>query len=398
MTYMKSVILKPGRSNPFKQQHPWLFSGAIDRLTGNPLAGDTVKVCDDKAVFIAYGLFNPHSQIRVRLYSFDEHAPLNNDFWQDKIKQAIHLREVTLGFKPTKDSAYRLINSEADGLSGLTVDRFGNYLSIQFTSLGIYQHKDIIVESLVKYCKPKGIILRTEQDILAEEGLELKDGIIWGEIPQEALIIKENGVSFEVNLATGQKTGFYLDQRANRTLIEKYAKGKTVLDLCTYSGGFALHAAKAGANQVTAVDVSAGALQLAERNAALNNFANISFIKSDMFKYLVDCVAGGIKYDIIVLDPPKMTHSKGSANQALTGYFKLNLIALKCLNPGGILFTCSCSGRISKTDFLTVLHNAALSADRSLRVLEVKGADCDHPVSVHCPESEYLKCLVCYAE
>jgi 23S rRNA (cytosine1962-C5)-methyltransferase len=395
---MKIVTIKPGRSNPFKQRHPWLFSGAIASLTGNPQAGDIVKVCDDKNSFIAYGLYNPHSQIRVRLYSFTEDEVPGAAFWQDKIKQAIYLRENTLGFVPAKDNACRLINSEADGLSGLTVDRFGDYLTIQFTSLGIYQFKDVITESLVSLFHPKGIILRTEQDILAEEGLELKDGIIYGEIAQEAIIIKENGISFEVNLSTGQKTGFYLDQRANRAVIERYAKGKTVLDLCTYSGGFALHAAKAGAKEVTAVDVSANALELAEHNAALNNFNNFTFLKSDMFKYLAQCIENEVKFDIIVLDPPKMTHSKGSVNNALTGYVKLNIAALKCLNPHGILITCSCSGRISKTDFASVLHSSALAANRTLRILEVRGADSDHPISVHCPESEYLKCVVCYAE
>lgn len=280
----------------------------------------------------------------------------------------------------------------------MTVDRFGDYLSLQFTSLALYKYKDVVLDCLIDCCRPKAIILRTEQDILAEEGLELKDGIIYGQIPQTPLIIRENGISFELNLTTGQKTGFYLDQKANRLLLESYVKDKTVLDLCTYSGGFALHAASSDASSVTAVDVSANALDLAWRNAELNSFSHISFIKSDMFKYLAQCIETGTKYDLIILDPPKMTHSKGSVNNALDGYFKLNASALKCLNSGGILFTCSCSGRISRDDFIQTLHRAAISTNRSLRIIEVKGADNDHPVSVNCPESEYLKCVVCYAE
>lgn len=395
---METIYLKPFRSNPFKKQHPWLFSGALADHKINPLPGDAVKVCDDKGVFIAYGLFNPHSQIRIRLYSFLENELLTESFWQNRIRQAIQLREDALGFKPLSDSAYRLINSEGDGLSGLTIDRFGDYLSIQFTSLALYKAKDIIIDSLIKYCQPQGIILRTEQDILAEEGLELKDGVIFGQIPQIPLIIKENGISFEINLATGQKTGFYLDQRINRLLLESFSQDKTVLDLCTYTGGFALHAAHAGAASVTAVDVSENALQLARRNAELNNISNISFIKSDMFRFLAQSISDNIKYDIIVLDPPKMTHSKGSVNNALDGYFKLNAAALRYLNPHGMMFTCSCSGRINRIDFIETLHRAALSSGRSLRILEVRGADKDHPVSVNCPESEYLKCVVCYAE
>jgi len=395
---METIYLKPGRSNPFLNRHPWLFSGALANSQNTFQSGDCVKVCDDKCGFVAYGLYNPHSQIRIRLYSFQETELLTNDFWHSKIKQAIHLREHILGFKPSSETAYRLINSEGDGLSGLTVDRYGDYLALQFTSLALYTYKDNILESLITNCKPKGIIIRTEQDILSEEGLELKDGVIWGEIPQAPLIIKENGVSFEINLSTGQKTGFYLDQRTNRTLLERFAKDKTVLDLCTYSGGFALHAAKAGAIQVTAVDVSANALQLAERNAGLNGFSNVSFVKADMFKYLAQCLDNGAKFDLIILDPPKMTHSKGSVNNALNGYYKLNSAALKCLSPKGVMFTCSCSGRIHRSDFLAVFHNSAISANRSLRILEVRGADCDHPVSSACPESEYLKCMVCYAQ
>jgi 23S rRNA (cytosine1962-C5)-methyltransferase len=394
---MEIIYIKPGRSNPFINRHPWLFSGALADFKNNPQACDCVKVCDDKGAFIAYGLFNPHSQIRVRLYSFHETEFLSNDFWKNKVKQAIYLREHILGFKPTSETAYRLINSEGDGLSGLTVDRYGDYLSLQFTSLALYKFKDIILASLIESCQPLGIILRTEQDILSEEGLELKDGVVYGELPLTPVIIKENGVRFEINLSTGQKTGFYLDQRANRTLLECFAKDKTVLDLCTYSGGFALHAAKT-AKQVVAVDVSANALELAGRNAELNGFSHLSFIKSDMFKYLAQCLENGVRYDLIILDPPKLTHSKGSVHNALNAYLKLNTAALKLLNPQGILFTCSCSGRVSKSDFINTLHLAAKSAGRSVRILEVRGADCDHPVSADCPESEYLKCVVCHAE
>jgi 23S rRNA (cytosine1962-C5)-methyltransferase len=395
---MIKITLKPGRSAPFSNRHPWLFSGAIAKESSLAKAGDWVKVVDDKDVFIAYGLYNPHSQIRIRLYAFEQDNVPHTSFWDDKIKQSIELREHILGFTPSSDSAYRIINSEGDGLSGLTIDRYGEYLAVQFTSLALYMHKDAIISSLITYAKPKGIIIRTEADMLAEEKLELKDGIVYGNMPQSPIIIKENGVLFEINLSTGQKTGFYLDQRANRVYLQSFVKGKTVLDLCTYSGGFALHSAKAGAKAVTAVDVSANALELAKQNAALNGFTNIEFVKADMFKYLENCVEKGIIYDTIILDPPKMTHSKGSLSSALSGYLKLNAMALKCLSTQGILVTCSCSGRVSRDDFLNLLHRAAMINNSSLRILGVRGADIDHPVSTSCPESEYLKCVVCYAK
>lgn len=395
---MITITLKSGRSVPFSNRHPWLFSGAIANESGSAEAGAWVRVIDNAGTFIAYGLYNPFSQIRIRLYAFSELDNLTDEFWETKVKQANELREHILDFKTSPNKAYRIINSEGDGLSGLTVDRFGDYLSVQFTSLALYQHKEAIFKALIDITHCTGIMIRTESDMLAEENLELKDGLAYGKLPDEPVVIDENGVLFEINLATGQKTGFYLDQRANRVLLEDYVKNKSVLDLCTYSGGFALHALKAGASKVTAVDISNNALDLAKRNAELNNFDNIEFNKSDMFKYLDKCLESGIKFDTIILDPPKMTHSKGSVNNALSGYLKLNSLALRCLNPNGILFTCSCSGRVSREDFLNLIHRASIIAQRSLRILEIKGADIDHPVSTACPESEYLKCVVCYVQ
>jgi 23S rRNA (cytosine1962-C5)-methyltransferase len=395
---MHKILLKPGRSAPFRNRHPWLFSGAIDMVQGNPQPGDWVKVVDDRGDFIAYGLYNPHSQIRVRLYAFEEKEIPAAGFFADRIIKAIQLREDLLGLEPADDNACRLVNSEGDSLSGLTVDRYGNYLCVQFTSLALFKHRDELLSALNHIPHISGILYRTEADILAEEGLELSDHIAWGIEPDESVIISENGVRFEVNLATGQKTGFYLDQRSNRVLLEKYAKGKSVLDLCTYTGGFALHAAKAGASEITAVDVSATALELAQRNSTLNVFTNIDFIKADMFKYLDKCLSEDRKFDIIVLDPPKMTRSKGAVQNALKGYLQLNANAMQCLNPGGLLFTCSCSGRVSRDEFMLTLHRAAISVNKSLRILEVRGADTDHPVLASCPESEYLKCVVCYVE
>lgn len=391
---MDTVVLKSGRSTPFVNHHPWLFSGAIAEVKGNPKPGEWIKVIDNKEQFIAYGLFNPHSQIRVRLYTFEEDNPPVDDFFRERIKQAIDLRLNTLRFDFLPDNACRLINSEGDNLSGLTVDRYGDYLCLQFTSLALYRYKDQICKALWELVQPKGMILRTEADILAEEGLQLQDGLLEGVEPSEPLVINENGVRFLVNLVTGQKTGFFLDQHSNRILLEQFAKNRTVLDLCTYTGGFALHAAKGAAKHITAVDVSAPALLLAHQNAVLNGFSNLDFIKADMFKFLDNCLENDKKIDLIILDPPKLTHTKGSVQNALKGYLQLNSSALKCLNPGGILFTCSCSGRISREDFLFMLHKAAINADKVLRILEIRGAERDHPILSSCPETEYLKCVI----
>ncbi len=395
---MHCISLKPGRSAPFQYHHPWLFSGAIAGVQGNPQAGEPVIVTDSAGVYIGYGLFNPDSQIRVRLYSFAEAEILDDGFWKGRISQAIRMREQVLGFQPLPDQAYRLVNSEGDGLSGLTVDRYGDYLCVQFTSRALYYYREIILKTLLELTHPAAIMLRTEAGVLAEENLVLSDGLVFGSLPERPIIINENGIRFELNLATGQKTGFYLDQRANRVLLKSFAQGKSVLDLCTYTGGFALQAAGAGAESITAVDVSAPALELARRNASLNGFDSIEFVRSDMFKYLDMCLAEGRKFNLIILDPPKLTHAKGSVRSALKGYLQLNASALKCLNPGGVLFSCSCSGRVSREDFLLTLHRAALAAGRDLRVLEVRGAAADHPVSPACPEGEYLKCVVCYAQ
>jgi 23S rRNA (cytosine1962-C5)-methyltransferase len=392
---MKKIELKHGKSAPFRGRHPWLFSGAIGRERGFPTAGDIVSVCDEKGVFIAWGLYNPHSQIRVRLYSWDEDERLDAGFWQEKVAQAIRLRRNIMNLQMTDNHACRLINSEGDGLSGLTVDKYGGYLAVQFTSLALYLHSEAIISCLVAQLSPLGIILRTEQDMLKEEGLELKDGLLWGELPAAPVLIQEQEVTFCVNLSTGQKTGFYLDQRANRSLLNSYAAGKKVLDICTYTGGFALHAAKAGASEVLAADVSPSALELAERNRAQNKLANLSFIKADMFRLLESFHAENRFFDLIILDPPKMTHARSSVQNALNGYHRLNALAMQVLNPGGILFTCSCSGRISRNDFFETIQSASVAAKRFLQIIDVRGADKDHPVAVTCLETEYLKCVIC---
>lgn len=389
------VILKKGRARPFFGRHPWLFSGAIQTVQGTPKDGEVVSVFSSDNQFIAKGLFNSKSQIRVRLYSWNEGEELNESFWKSKIQNAIALRENTLGFSPK--SACRLINSEADGLSGLTVDRYGDFLSVQLTSLALALQKDLLFKILSETLQPKGILVKADKTLAALEGLEIASGPHWGEEPEGPVVIEENGLQFELNLAVGQKTGYYLDQRDNRLAVQKYAKGLKALDACCYTGGFALNLSKAGALSVKALDTSKPALKAAQRNAELNSLTNIEWLEADAFEYLKGAADRSEKFGIIVLDPPKFVRSFKDKASALQGYAKLNELAIRLLEANGILVTCSCSGLVSKEDFLTVLSSVSERSRRDIQVLEQRGAASDHPVSATCPETEYLKCFICRA-
>jgi len=387
------IILKKNRDIPFIEKHPWVFSGAIDRLEGTINDGDEVGVFSSKSQFIAWGLYNSKSQIRVRLYSWDENVLITDNFIKDKIADAVNFRKSLNLIRP--DSAVRLIFSEGDFLSGLTVDYYSGYLLIQITSLALYNKIEIIKEQLIKLLNPKGIYLRTEKGIGETEGLVIKDSLLFGNEPLDTIKIIENDLTFEVDLRTGQKTGFYIDQKENRKAIRQYIKDKRVLDLCCYSGAFSVNAGVYGAKEVLGVDISSEALKLAHNNAQLNNLTNVTFQKSDAFKFLSDSIQNKVKYDVIILDPPKFSHSKSSSSNALKGYIQLNQGALSCLNPGGILITCSCSGRITMEDFISCIRRASLLSDKSVRIVESRGQSHDHPVSIHCPESNYLKCIIC---
>lgn len=394
---MDTLILKKGKEKSFQFRHPWIFSGALDpkSLSQTKLNdGSPVKILTFEKTFIGYGLYNSQSQIRVRLYSFREHEPIGKDFFRKRIYTVISRKKAVLNPEVYKQ-ACRLIFSENDQLSGLTVDKFSNWLSVQITSLALWFHKDEIINALAELVQPQGIYLRTEKGIAEEEGLLIKDGLIWGIEPEHPVLIEENGIKFLVNIKTGQKTGFYNDQRENHAQAGKYAQGRSCLDLCTYTGGFALNLAKNGALSVKAVDVSQSALDNAKQNAELNKLNEIDFIKSDAFKFLENELQQNNRYDLIVLDPPKFTHSKSTATQALKGYIQLNTMAMKCLNENGILITCSCSGRISREDFQFVLLQSSLSANKTIDILERRGPASDHSYSPYCPESDYLKCFIC---
>jgi 23S rRNA (cytosine1962-C5)-methyltransferase len=388
------VVLHPRRARPFYARHPWVFAGAIARIDGEPADGDIVDLYSHGDHFIARGFYNSKSKIRVRLYSWSEAVPLDGAFFRERLASALHLRDAILGLKKP-GHAYRLVFSEADGLSGLTVDCYDRWLVVQFTSLGLAQRRDLIADALEQLLKPEGIFLRTERGIGQLEGLSLQDGLLRGTVPEEPITIEEGPVRFLVNLREGQKTGYYLDQRDNRRVVAELARGRRVLDAFCYTGGFGLHAAKAGATQVHGVDVSEPALELARANARLNVLDNVSYTKSEVFEHLDMLVAAGERFGVVVLDPPKFARAQHAVEEALRGYRRLQTQALRLLEADGILVTCCCSGLITRDMLQELLAQLAEEEKRDIQILEVRGQAADHPVAVTCPETNYLKCLIC---
>ncbi len=387
------VILKPKRAQPFLGRHPWVFAGAVDRVEGTPADGDEVELVSTAGHFIARGLYNSRSKIRVRLYCWQEGVPLDRAFFQRRLEDAISLRHKTLRLN-TPDAGYRMCFSESDYLSGLIVDRYGEWLTIQFTALGLAQRRSMLGEILRERLSPRGIYLRTEKGIGRLEGVELHDELLWGEPPPPDLSIVENGLRLFINLAEGQKTGYYLDQRDNRAAVARLCHGKRVLDAFCYSGGFGLYAAKAGAAEVLGVDASATALQLAKLNAQVNGLSDITFVNADVFHHLAELVERGEKFGVVVLDPPKFARNRAAVPEAMKGYRRLHQLALKLLERDGILVSCCCSGLISMLELEELLGQVAVDARRDLQILERRGAAADHPVAVTCPETGYLKCLI----
>ncbi len=386
------VILKAKRAQPFFAHHPWVFAGAIERTEGSPEDGAEVDVVSTANNFIARGLYNSRSKIQVRLYSWDPQRSLDSQFFREKLLQAIRFRD-TLGLRGAQ-SGCRLVSSEADGLSGCTIDEYSGWLTVQFTSLGIVQRRDMIADLLEELVQPHGIYIRTEKGVGLLEGIDLRDGLLRGQLPPDDLTIDENGLRFLVHLQEGQKTGYFLDQRDNRLLAARLAKGRTVLDAFCYTGGFGLHAARAGAVSVECVDVSAPALVLAQRNAEMNGLSNIEFVRSDVFDHLDRQVQAGRKYGMVILDPPKFARSRGSLPEAMRGYRRLQSLGIKLLEPDGILITCCCSGLVTPTMLEELLAQIAVHEKRDVQILSKTGPAMDHPVSASCLESGYLKCFI----
>jgi 23S rRNA (cytosine1962-C5)-methyltransferase len=389
------VTLKPRKARPFFGRHPWVLNSAVARVEPMPDDGAVVDLVSDAGKFIARGLFNSRSRIRVRLYSWDIGQPLDREFFRGRLEAAIALRK-GLGLLDQLDGAARLVFSESDGLSGLIVDRYGPWLAVQLTGLGLAQRFDDLRDLLVDLLQPRGIFVRTEKGVASAEGIELRDALVWGQGPDGPAFIVENNLRYGIDLAEGQKTGFYLDQRENRLAAARYCRERRVLDMFCYSGGFALNAAAHGhAREVLGIDSSEKAVVLARANAELNGLTNVRFEQADCFKALEALAAEGERFGVVILDPPKFARSRSSVDDALRAYHRLNRLAVAVLEPGGILVTCSCSGHVTREDMQYMLLGVAEQTRRNIQVLEMRGAAADHPVSVTCLESEYLKCAIC---
>lgn len=383
---MKKVYLKKGRERPILKGHPWIFSGAIENVEGDPEMPGASDVFDSRGQWLARGLFNPKSQIRVRLLTWVQ-EPIDEAFFGRRIRQAASLRKTHLA---RSTNAYRLVNGEGDWLAGLVIDRYGEFLICQFITAGMDHLKRTVVEVLLRLFAPRGIFERSEGSVREEEGLLPAVGVLAGEEPPESIAIEENGRKFLVDVRAGQKTGFYLDQRDNRVLLASLARDRLVLNCFAYSGAFSVYALSGGARKVLTVESSRLALSLAERNLALNGFAVPAedLIKADAFSYLKACAT---PFDIVVLDPPALAQRRSDLASASGAYKFLNLHALRLLNPAGHLLTFCCSQHLSWDLFQKILFAAGVDAGRKVQLLKRLGHPVDHPASLNHPEGEYLK-------
>lgn len=388
--------LRPNKLATFLARHPWVLAKSLESQSNGLTDGQVVDVVAANGRFVARGVYNSKSHIRARLYTWKEQELLDGEFWRRRIESAVQMR-VDLGYDDPA-GASRLVFSEADGLSGLIVDRYGEWLVVQVTALAIDRRIDEIVALLVERLRPRGVFVRTDAKIAVAEGMTVRDGLVWGEAPAGPVAIRENGLQFSADLLGGQKTGMYLDQRENRRVAAGYCRGRRVLDICCYVGGFSLAAARLGqATHVLGIDASEKAVEQARANAVANGIENVNFEVGECFETLERLRDSGERFGAIVLDPPRFAGSRHGVDQALRAYFRLNRLAVETLEPGGYLITCSCSGRVTRDDFLHMLAGVSQKTGRDLQVLEPRGPAPDHPVRLSCPETDYLKCYICRA-
>jgi 23S rRNA (cytosine1962-C5)-methyltransferase len=389
VTQVNRIVIKKGREKPIQRRHPWIFSGAIKKIDGDPVPGEPVQVLDSEGNFLAWGAYSPKSQIMIRIWSWDQEQIINPDFLSSRIKASLdHRSRIGYDFP-----MMRLVHAESDGLPGLIVDRYGDTLVYQILSVGIEYWKEEILEILANLTHAGTIYERSDGDVREKEGLPRRTGIAMGPEPEELITIEDTGVKTLVDIKKGHKTGYYLDQRENRIKVSTFCSGMKVLDCFCYTGGFSIPAAINGAASITMIDESQDALDLAERNAAINNLRGglIKVQRGDVFDLLRKFRDKDEKFDLIILDPPKFAPTASYADKAARGYKDINLLAFKLLTPGGLLATFSCSGGISRDFFLRVLSGAALDAGVNARIQINMGQSTDHSVNLSFPEGTYLK-------
>jgi 23S rRNA (cytosine1962-C5)-methyltransferase len=423
---MNSVILKKGREKNLLQRHPWIFSGAIERVEGAPCVGETVMVCSFDRQPLAQAAWSPESQIALRIWSFNPETSIDAGFFRTKLQSAIAARchltgracsprampkpceggssplieERTAGTAVPTTTAVRLVASESDGLPGLIIDRYADWLVCQFLSAGSEYWKNTIVELLQELFPGLSIYERSDVSVREKEGLPSRCGVLAGNEPPELVEIEENGMRLLVDIKAGHKTGYYLDQRDSRLAVRQWAEGRDVLNCFSYTGGFGVAALLGGAKHVLQMDSSGPALDIAKRNAELNGLdpAASEYIEGDVFKELRRFRDSRRDFDLIILDPPKFVESRNQLEKGARGYKDINLLAFKLLRPGGLLFTFSCSGHMEMPLFQKIVADSALDAGRNGQILAVLNQSPDHPIALNFPEGAYLKGLLCRAE
>ena len=376
-----------------RSNHPWIFQKMVEKPEPKPKPGTVVDIYDRDGAFAGRGFYNGHSRIALRVLTADPDEAVDEAFFARKIAQAVALRREVLRLDAVTD-AYRVIHSEGDGLSGLVVDRFANTLVVEYFSAGIYKQRDLIKRCLLQHYPDAEIYAFAEEHVQKQESFDCS-----APPAPKPTLIHEHGVQFHAAPGSKHKTGFFADQRDNRLLLTQFCAAARVLDLCCNSGGFGIYAkVRGGAEEVVGIDLDEEILALAEQNARLNK-ARVRFIQADIFAWLRD-VAGNSekKFDVVILDPAKMTRDREQVIPALKKYLDMNKLALGAVKPGGILLTCSCTGLVSEEQFLDMLRRAAFYANRTVQVLKVTGAGPDHPWQAHVPESRYLKAAFCRVE
>ncbi len=414
MNAFPHVVVKPSRQFPFLARHPWVHVQSLTETAAPWEVGQEVDLVQHDGTWLARGLVNPASRLRVRLYSWQQGESLDPAFFGRRIDEAIRRRilagmvddaAVVWGEAPASPaaetergvnqdfSAARLIFSESDGLSGLIVDKYADYLVVQLAAGVIAARLEMLLDHLEHRLRPTGIYVRTDAKTAKKEGLEPVNGLVRGVEPSGNLVYAQNELRWQVDLGAGQKTGGYLDQRENHAAAAKYLKGRNLLDICCYTGGFGMVAAHRGAASVVGVDSSERALAVARANQQANAVGGMEFVQADCFDYLQGAAAG--RFDAVVLDPPRFAGTRKQVSAALRAYGKLNRLAIDLLPPEGVLVTCSCSGSVSRSDFLNMLADVGRRAGRDLVILETRSASPDHAMRVACPETDYLKCFIC---
>lgn len=389
------LFLAKGREKSLLRRHPWIFSGAVQRIEGKAVSGETIDICDHQGKWLARGAYSPQSQIRARVWTFKQDEAIDTGFFIRRLQQAQGWRDWVA--KRDGLDGYRLIAGESDGMPGITIDRFQNFLVLQLLSAGAEYQRSALVAAL-QHCYPDCAVYdRSDVAVRKKEGLPLAQGPVLGDLPPALLPITEHGMKLLVDIQQGHKTGFYLDQRDSRLAARNYSAGRRVLNCFSYTGAFAVSALMGGCEQVISVDTSQAALDIARQNVELNglDLQRAQFVRDDVFQLLRNYRAQGEKFDLIIMDPPKFVENKNQLASACRGYKDINMLAMQLLNPGGILLSFSCSGLMPTELFQKILADAALDAGCDMQFIEQFRQAADHPVIATYPEGLYLKGFAC---